>query len=502
MAAAEAARGMAAPVPDNGACRGLGGYQVAQPVVLNSAPVAGTQGNGYGYAAPTSFPTTFVGTHRRHNSHHGATGCQASFVAQTQGTQTQELGALGIISRTRNSAPQQTLRQGLAQSCILQIPLNDQIRLVNRTADAMRKAGMPVPPTLPVVLPPESDTWSPLEIDLFIMSEGFYDPQKMVRHRKVQPPSGPGTGVDLQVRNRVSIVAPSMSSRQHYHQNLWRCFDAQTWPDKELVVVESYEEKPSIFLQAKAREDKRIVHVTMQRLPGQDFSVGLKRNMTLHLASGEFVVNFDDDDLYAAEYVETIVGEMKVRGLQAVTLSSWYNYYAGQGMCTYSDPAGWEEWAENAEELEAILYGYGFSYTHRRAPSLAHPYPNVGFAEDAPFFLKLREICGADKVVLRKDTEGMCLHIMHRANTAQVLATVVPPAQVGNLKVASLKPFQEMIDSDFFRFSPWRPPVRPPTKSNAGQDDESASITTGPARVRAHSFRNDGLWGTMAAFNG
>mmetsp|Transcript_67417 Transcript_67417/g.188111 ORF Transcript_67417/g.188111 Transcript_67417/m.188111 type:complete len:265 (-) Transcript_67417:42-836(-) len=213
-------------------------------------------------------------------------------------------------------------------------------------------------------------------------------------------------------------------------------------------------------------EDSRIVHVCMQRPPGRDFTVGLKRNMTLHMASGEYIVNFDDDDLYAGCYVPTIVGEMDAKGLTAVTLSAWYNYYSGQGVCTYSDPEGWCEWARDESELEEILYGYGFSYSHRRAPSLNYPYPDVGFAEDAPFFLKLRDTFGNNKVVLWKDEEGLCVHIMHRANTAQVLGTkTISACEISKLAVTDLKPFQRMIDSDFFRFSPWRPPVRLPALS-------------------------------------
>merc|ERR1712187_747806 len=79
------------------------------------------------------------------------------------------------------------------------------------------------------------------------------------------------------------------------------------------------------------------------------------------------------------------------------------------------------------------------------------------------FFLKLKEVYGDSKVVLWKDMEGLCVHIMHKANTAQVLGTRnVPAEEIAELRVADLKPFQKMIDSDFFRFSLWRPAVRLP----------------------------------------
>ena len=37
---------------------------------------------------------------------------------------------------------------------------------------------------------------------------------------------------------------------------------------------------------------------------GEDLTVGAKRNLTILLASGQYMVNFDEDDLYADMYVE------------------------------------------------------------------------------------------------------------------------------------------------------------------------------------------------------
>jgi len=239
------------------------------------------------------------------------------------------------------------------------------------------------------------------------------------------------------------MVTPTMWCRQKYHEALWACFESQTCPDKELVVLETYETSPSAFLRKKAREDSRLVHVCIRVAPGKDFSVGLKRNMTLHLASGEYIVNFDDDDLYAACYAETMAVEMRQKGLCAVKLSSWYNFYVGTGECTYSDPSSWDEWASNQDELDAILYGYGFSYAHRRHVSLESPYPDVRFAEDAPFFLGLRNLYGPDKVKLLRDEAGICVHIMHHTNSAEVLGTDdIDDEDIDDLAIAKLAPFK------------------------------------------------------------
>ena len=54
---------------------------------------------------------------------------------------------------------------------------------------------------------------------------------------------------------------------------------------------------------------------------GTDWSVGLKRNLAVHLASGEVVVHADDDDLYAPCYISRMLGTLA--GADAATLSSW-----------------------------------------------------------------------------------------------------------------------------------------------------------------------------------
>ena len=55
------------------------------------------------------------------------------------------------------------------------------------------------------------------------------------------------------------------------------------------------------------------------------WSVGAKRNLTILLASGQYCVNFDDDDLYSDRYVECMVTAMQRRNFVALTLSGWHN---------------------------------------------------------------------------------------------------------------------------------------------------------------------------------
>jgi glycosyltransferase involved in cell wall biosynthesis len=293
--------------------------------------------------------------------------------------------------------------------------------------------------------------WTRFEKDLFNLSHGIYQPARVAKRRRIQTDRPVvGTGVNIEVAGRVSIVVPTMSSRQRYHEQLWANFEAQTWPDKELIVVESYEDYPSEFLRQKAQEDDRLVHVCFRRSLDEDFSVGLKRNMTLHLASGEFIVNFDDDDVYAASYVQRMVGEMRARGLVGITLSAWYNYFVSSGEIGYTDPTvAWEVPPSQMpkDEMEEVLYGYGFSYVHTRRAALALPYPDVEFAEDAPFFIRLKQVFGSGRVVLKKDKVGLCMHLVHRANSAgdMPIARNVGLLEADTLDVAPI--FQRFLES-------------------------------------------------------
>ena len=216
-----------------------------------------------------------------------------------------------------------------------------------------------------------------------------------------------------EVVGRVSVVTPTTASRARFHPQLWQCFVDQSWPDKELVVVETYHDEPSVFFRRIAQEDPRLKYIAIKRPVGEDLTVGAKRNLTILLASGQYCVNFDDDDLYANRYVERMVGEMKKRSLVALTLSGWHNFFEARGSAGYSEPNSWDP--EDQDEMDEILYGYGFSYVHLRVMALFFPYPNLAFAEDAPFMLKLRQKIG--RVGLMEDVEGLCLHIVHSTSS-------------------------------------------------------------------------------------
>lgn len=264
-------------------------------------------------------------------------------------------------------------------------------------------------------------------------------------------------GIDLakvqpaaEVCGRVSVVTPTTASRARFHPQLWQCFLDQTWPDKELVVVETYDRAPSSFFQRIAAQDKRLKYIAIKRPEGEDLSVGAKRNLTVLLASGQYCVNFDDDDLYADRYVERMVGEMKKKSLVACTLSGWYNFFESRCTAGYSAPDCWDP--EDQKEMDEILYGYGFSYAHLRVMAMFFPYPNLRFAEDAPFMLKLREKMGHARVGLLEDTEGLCLHIVHSTSSTPdpEISHILTDDELGELAVSDSTALKKFLKRSWF----------------------------------------------------
>merc|ERR1712232_773923 len=141
-------------------------------------------------------------------------------------------------------------------------------------------------------LPPEAKNWKDWETSLFVRSGGKYHPDEMTKFRHEAPKPGDPP--------RVSIIVPTTDARRNFHGQLMECFGAQTWPNKEIIIVETSYCGPSHYLMGLAFEfPQAVTYIHIQT----HLTIGLKRNMCLHLSTGDYILHFDDDDLYAPEYV-------------------------------------------------------------------------------------------------------------------------------------------------------------------------------------------------------
>ncbi|WP_029008305.1 glycosyltransferase family 2 protein [Azospirillum halopraeferens] len=224
----------------------------------------------------------------------------------------------------------------------------------------------------------------------------------------------------MAARPLVSIVTPTFL-REAWLPRCHACVTAQTRTDIEWLVLDDSPE-PSPYL--SARQDERLRYLyTDRRVP-----LGEKRNILLEHARGEFIVHFDDDDLYAPGYVDMLVGWLE-EGYDFAKLSGWFLYTAVHGRLGYWDTAQggphfrWARRSRSRVEQDAPatddnLIGYGFSYAYRRRVWEAVRFPPLAALEDAPF---AREARARFRFTARPDTTGLCLHVLHNRSTSLCL---------------------------------------------------------------------------------
>lgn len=307
--------------------------------------------------------------------------------------------------------------------------LQNKLRRIERRA--RERMQMPI-----TFLPKEAADWEEYECYIWFWGAGMLHPwdgrlagrrgQKQQsqeqRPQQQEQPALPATlagkepGLD-----KVSVVTPTIQSRQIFHQQLWRCFCQQTWPDKELIVIETYFDEPSQFLCELEKKDSRLIYLRFKVGSHSEVPIGAKRNIGNYVAQGRYVVNFDDDDLYSPTYIATMVNYMERSEADLITLSTWHVFDLRVGQFGLVDPVEWGNLKRKADgSVESWLWGYGFSYVYRLEPVLKGMiiYPEINMSEDYKFFKELRNFCGPSRAALMPDTDGVCMHMQHGANTS------------------------------------------------------------------------------------
>ena len=121
----------------------------------------------------------------------------------------------------------------------------------------------------------------------------------------------------------------------------------------------------------------------------------------------------------------------------------WHNFFEARGSAGYRNPNPGIR--KDEDEMDEILYGYGFSYVHLRVMAMFYPYPNWPLRRDAPFMLKLRQKMGADLIGLLEDVEGLCLHIVHSTAVRQIQRSLISwPRGAGWLAVSDSTAYSDL----------------------------------------------------------
>jgi hypothetical protein len=205
-------------------------------------------------------------------------------------------------------------------------------------------------------------------------------------------------GGNLHGEPLVSCLMPT-GNRDEFALQAVRYFQRQTWPHRELVVVDDGDGS----LAALLPEDPRIRYVRVA--PG--LSIGAKRNLACEHAGGEIFVQWDDDDWHGptrlmAQVAPQISGNADVTGLRDTL---------------FFDVPRWEFWCCSPAAHDRIFFGgvHGGTLAYRREIwECGARYPDQSIAEDAVF---LRDALAGGARLAPIRNQGHFIYVRHGANT-------------------------------------------------------------------------------------
>mmetsp|Transcript_13345 Transcript_13345/g.30458 ORF Transcript_13345/g.30458 Transcript_13345/m.30458 type:complete len:473 (-) Transcript_13345:78-1496(-) len=341
-------------------------------------------------------------------------------------------------------------------------------------------------------LPSEALRWDERECEIWLQTSGAFHPREGLESRNSRRAGAAPSdsfrdvvqrfeeGVEFDsmdyrscLKGRISVVTPTSESRRGFHEFLVESFQAQDWPDKELVVIETYQSKPSELFTQLAKTDRRFVYIGFKRalsdtvaakkvsddsllgstgkvLKGQkvprkresllpDFTAGVKRNLAVQVATGEWIAHFDDDALYAPNYLTKMTKFMRKQRCSAVKLSAWYVLDLETSHITQADPicsGALNNRLEHDKKVKEQLYGWGFSYVYSRATALDLSFKNKDIGEDFEFMEWWMRRKGKKSIALLKDEFGLCVKTQHHLSLVESTPwTYLDGAEVAKLEV-------------------------------------------------------------------
>lgn len=131
------------------------------------------------------------------------------------------------------------------------------------------------------------------------------------------------------------VTAVGILPGGHDPSQLIACFQAQTYPNKELVIVHNGTDLQAAGLAVQRAPDVRIVDT------GGNLSAGMCRNYGLSAANGKLAAHFDPDCWHHPKRIESQVAVLVKHQAHAVLLTSIIEYSYASGYAGYlTNPKG------------------------------------------------------------------------------------------------------------------------------------------------------------------
>lgn len=161
----------------------------------------------------------------------------------------------------------------------------------------------------------------------------------------------------------VTCIMPT-ANRQEFISNAIDNFLKQDYQNKELVIIDDGIE-PSVY---NIEGIDTIRYFYSEPLG----TIGVKRNIACEKAKGEFIVHWDDDDLYAPDWISRQVEALSISGVELTGLGKVI-FIAPNENFVYQDTSG--EWI------------CGATMAYKKSLWERYPFTNLQIGEDTDFIV-------------------------------------------------------------------------------------------------------------------
>jgi glycosyltransferase involved in cell wall biosynthesis len=223
---------------------------------------------------------------------------------------------------------------------------------------------------------------------------------------------------------KISVITPT-ADRPTFLKGTYELLKKQRFENWEWLIYDT-SLKPISF------RDARITYLYDEAI----VSIGEKRNRLKEKARGDLIVHFDDDDYYAASYLETVIHHLTNAAF--FNFHSWFSYDTKTKQFFYWDTeeAGEIRYHISAisghtlKEIELGPYlqgqkeelnykgktGYGFSFAYTKEVASTCYFEDIDLGEDRNFYAAVSQAGFMSSTL--GDQKGEVIHVIHESNTS------------------------------------------------------------------------------------
>jgi glycosyltransferase involved in cell wall biosynthesis len=198
-------------------------------------------------------------------------------------------------------------------------------------------------------------------------------------------------------RELVSCIMPTFNRRPFVPLAL-QCFRSQTYPHKELIVVDDGSDPVADLLDSVP--DVRYLRVSHR------LTIGAKRNLACREARGEIIAHLDDDDWYAPDRLEYQIAPLLAGAAELTGLTS--RFVLQLPACRF--------WTVSEDLHRQMFVGnvHGGTLVYWRSILREGlQYPDTNLAEDAAL---IRDAASRGRQLLRLENPGVFVYLRHGHN--------------------------------------------------------------------------------------